>query len=62
MAGMGKQVRGGIEYLKGKIQWMVGKRSGNRSMQAKGAGHQVKGGATYETGKVQKTLNKTANK
>jgi uncharacterized protein YjbJ (UPF0337 family) len=62
MAGMGNQIKGGLEYLKGKIQWMVGKRSGNRSMQAKGAGHQVKGGVTYETGKAQGALDKLAKK
>ena len=58
MSGTGKQAKGGMEYLKGKIQWMVGKLTHNRSMQARGVGHQAKGGATYETGKAQGAMHK----
>ena len=62
MAGMENQAKGGFAYLKGKLQWMVGKFTGNRSMQAKGAGNQVKGGVKYETGKVQGAIDKFTDK
>jgi uncharacterized protein YjbJ (UPF0337 family) len=50
------KVTGAVEYVKGKVQMFVGKRTGNRSMQAKGMGHQVKGGVRYEVGKAQDAI------
>ena len=42
----------------GKLQRFFGKKSGNKSMRAKGLGNQAKGGAKYETGKAQKKVSK----
>jgi uncharacterized protein YjbJ (UPF0337 family) len=53
MSGTGKQAGGALEYLKGKMQRIVGGMTGDKSMRARGMGHQAKGGAKYETGKVQ---------
>ena len=58
MAGHGKQAKGGAGYVRGKLEWMVGKLTHNRSLQARGAAHQAKGGMTYETGKAQGAMDK----
>ena len=58
MAHTGKQAKGAMAYLKGKIEWIVGKATHNRSMQAQGAGDQAKGGITYEAGKAQGAMDK----
>lgn len=53
MSATENKAAGAIEYIKGKLQRLVGKQTGNRSMQAKGVGHQAKGGVRYEAGKAQ---------
>jgi uncharacterized protein YjbJ (UPF0337 family) len=56
MSATGKKVSGAVEYIKGKLQRMIGERTGNRSAQLKGMGHQVKGGVRYEAGKAEDKL------
>ena len=58
MAGTGNQAKGGMAYLRGKLQWMVGKLTHNRSMQARGVGNQAKGGVTYDMGKSQGSMDR----
>jgi uncharacterized protein YjbJ (UPF0337 family) len=53
MAGTRNQIKGGMGYVRGRVQCMVGKLTHNRSMQARGAGNQVKGGVRFEAGKAQ---------
>ena len=58
MSATGKKAAGGMEYLRGKVLWMRGKLTHNRSMQARGVGRQAKGGVKYETGKAQGATDK----
>jgi uncharacterized protein YjbJ (UPF0337 family) len=62
MSSRGNQAAGAIEYIKGKLERVMGKRTGNRSMQAKGVGHQARGGARYEAGKAEGALKKNLKK
>jgi uncharacterized protein YjbJ (UPF0337 family) len=50
------QAAGAMEYIKGKLQRVVGKHTGDRSMQMKGMGNQAKGGGRYEMGKAEGKL------
>jgi uncharacterized protein YjbJ (UPF0337 family) len=58
MSASGHKGAGAIEYIKGKLQRIIGKQTGNRSTQAKGFGHQAKGGARYEAGKARGKMKK----
>jgi uncharacterized protein YjbJ (UPF0337 family) len=60
MSGTGKMSSGAIEYLKGKLQWMIGKMTGSYKTRARGVGHQIKGGAKYETGKAERNLKRSS--
>jgi uncharacterized protein YjbJ (UPF0337 family) len=57
MSGMSNHAAGAMEYIKGKLQRVVGKHTGDRSMQMKGFGNQSKGGGRYEAGKAEGAFN-----
>ncbi len=56
MSGKGRMVSGAIDYIKGKLQRMVGDLTGSKKTKAKGYMNQAKGGVKYETGKAQKAI------
>lgn len=58
MSGTKNTAAGATEYIKGKLLWVWGRLTGNRSMQARGAGHKAKGGARYGFGKAQRSVDK----
>jgi uncharacterized protein YjbJ (UPF0337 family) len=62
MAGKSNQAKGGMGYVKGKLQWVIGKMTRDRSLQARGAGNEAKGGMTYEAGKAQGAVGKLTKK
>lgn len=58
MSATGRTVSGAVEYIKGKLQRMMGKATGSKRTQLKGMGNQAKGGAKYESGKAQRKIQK----
>ena len=58
MSAKGNQVRGAYNYIKGKLQLLIGKRTGDKSLQAKGVANQARGGARYEAGKAEDAVDK----
>jgi uncharacterized protein YjbJ (UPF0337 family) len=56
VSGTRNKVAGAIEYLRGKMERLVGKHTGNRSAQIKGTGRQARGGARYGVGKAEDKL------
>jgi uncharacterized protein YjbJ (UPF0337 family) len=62
MSNTSRMISGAADYIKGKIQLMMGRATGSNSTKAKGIGNQVKGGVKYESGKAGKKIDDTLGK